>query len=111
MKTAVKLILAAVVLGLVFPAPALAADPDPQTAALYKSKCAACHGVDGKATAMGKKLNTRDFQDPEVVKMKDAELIDATTKGKGKMPGFGKSLKEEQIKSLVAFIRSLNAKK
>lgn len=111
MKTAVKLILVAVVLGIVFPSSALAGDPDPQTAALYKSKCAACHGVDGKATAMGKKLNTRDFQDPEVAKMKDAELTEATAKGKGKMPGFAKSLKEDQIKSLVAYVRSLSTKK
>lgn len=111
MKTAIKLILAAAVLGIVFPASALAADPDPQTLALYKSKCAACHGVDGKATAMGKKLNTRDFQDPEVVKMKDPEMIEVTAKGKGKMPGFAKSLKEDQIKSLVAYIRGLSAKK
>ncbi|MEO5936642.1 MAG: hypothetical protein ABIP81_05465, partial [Terriglobales bacterium] len=60
MKSALRALLVSslLLLGL----PALAQDPDPQFVALYKSKCAACHGVDGKATAIGKKMNTRDFQ-------------------------------------------------
>ena len=64
-------------------------------AALYKAKCAMCHGADGKATKAGTTLGAKDFQSPEIAKMKDAELIEATTKGKNKMPAFDKKLTED----------------
>ncbi len=87
---------------------AMAQEPDPQFATLYKSKCAACHGPDGKGdTVMGKKLIARDFNLPEIMKAKDQELIDITTKGKNKMPAFEKKLTDVQIKALVAYIRGL----
>jgi len=74
---------------------------------LYKSKCAACHGPDGSGSAMGKKLGAHDFQTADVQKMSDAELSSIITDGKNKMPAYGKSLKTEDIKGLVAYIRSL----
>jgi cytochrome c6 len=73
---------------------------------LYKSKCAACHGADGSGSAMGKKLGAHDFQTADVQKMSDAELTDVITNGKNKMPKYG-SLKAEDIKGLVAYIRTL----
>jgi cytochrome c553 len=77
-------------------------------AALYKSKCAACHGPDGAgATAMGKKLGAKDFRSPEVSKLSDAELFDITKKGKDKMPAYDKKLTDDQIKDLVKYIRNL----
>ena len=77
-------------------------------AALFKSKCAACHGPDGKgATAMGKKLGIKDLNSPEVSKMSDAELFDITKKGKNKMPAYDKKLTDDQIKDLVKYIRNL----
>lgn len=76
--------------------------------ALYKSKCAACHGPDGVgATTMGKKLAVRDFHSPDVTKMTDAELFDITKKGKNKMPAYDKKLTDDQIKDLIKFIRTL----
>ena len=78
------------------------------TAALYKAKCAACHGPDGKGdTAAGKKLGVRDFHAPEVAKMSDAELFDITKKGKEKMPPYDKKLTDDQIKQLIKYIREL----
>jgi cytochrome c6 len=74
---------------------------------LYKSKCAACHGPDGSGSEMGKKLGAHDFHTAEVQKMSDVELSDVITNGKNKMPAYGKSLKAEDIKGLVAYIRSL----
>jgi cytochrome c6 len=74
---------------------------------LYKSKCAACHGADGSGSVMGKKLGAHDFQTAEGQKMSDAELSDIITNGKNKMPVYGKSLKPEDIKGLVAYIRTL----
>lgn len=76
--------------------------------ALYKTKCQACHGPDGKGeTAAGKKLGAKDFHSPEVTKMSDAELFDVTKKGKDKMPSYDKKLTDDQIKALVKYIRTL----
>jgi mono/diheme cytochrome c family protein len=81
-------------------------------ASLYKTKCSACHGPDGKGdTPVGKKLGARDFASPEVQKETDEELIAIATKGKNKMPGYGTSLKDAQIKDLVLYIRDLAKKK
>jgi mono/diheme cytochrome c family protein len=83
----------------------LCAQNAPET--LYKSKCAACHGSDGSGSAMGKKLGAHDFQTAEVQKTSDAELSDIIANGKNKMPAYGKSLKVEDVKGLVAYIRTL----
>jgi len=78
----------------------------------YKAKCAACHATDGSGdTAVGKKLGTHDFRSPEVQKMSDAELSEILAKGKNKMPGYEKSLKPDEIKGLVTYIRSFAATK
>jgi cytochrome c6 len=79
---------------------------------LYKTKCAMCHGADGKGeTPMGKKLNVRDLSSPEVQKQTDAELTTIISKGKGKMPPFEGKLTAEQIGQVVAQIRELGKKK
>jgi mono/diheme cytochrome c family protein len=80
-------------------------------AALFKMKCAMCHGPDGAGkTPMGQKLNIRDLRSAEVQKQSDADLTHVIGQGKGKMPAFGKSLNEDQIKLLVAHIRELDKK-
>jgi cytochrome c6 len=77
-------------------------------AALYKSRCAACHGADGKGdTAAGKTNKIRDLGTADVQAQSDDELAGIIGNGKGKMPAYGKSLKPEQIKDLVAYIRTL----
>jgi mono/diheme cytochrome c family protein len=83
----------------VCPSSAVAQD----AAATFKSKCAVCHGPDGKGGRMG----TRDFASPEVKTETDAQLTDIITKGKGKMPSFTGKLSDADIKGLVAYIRSL----
>jgi cytochrome c6 len=80
-------------------------------AGVYKTKCAACHGADGKgATPAGKSMGARDFASAEVAKETDEQLTEVITKGQKKMPPFGNSLKEPQIKELVAYIRDLAKK-
>jgi mono/diheme cytochrome c family protein len=75
---------------------------------LYKAKCQACHGPDGKGdTAAGKKLGAKDFHSPEIAKMSDQELFDTTKNGKGKMPKYDGKLTDDQIKDLIKYIRSL----
>jgi mono/diheme cytochrome c family protein len=76
-------------------------------AALYKSKCQACHGADGKGSATGQKLGAKDFHTPEVQKQTDAELIKVTKEGKGKMPKYDGKLTDDQIAQLIKFIRVL----
>jgi cytochrome c6 len=76
--------------------------------ALYKTKCAGCHGADGKGqTSMGKANNIRDLSSADVQGQSDDAIGGIIGGGKGKMPGYSKSLKPEQIKDLVAFIRTL----
>jgi mono/diheme cytochrome c family protein len=80
-------------------------------AALYKTKCAACHGADGKGeTTIGKTNKMRDLASDDVQKQSDADLTAVITNGKNKMPAYGKSLKPEQVKDLVAHVRSLAKK-
>ena len=74
---------------------------------LYKSKCAACHGADGTASSMGKKMGAHDFSSADVQKMSDADLTDIIANGKDKMPKYGSSLKPDDIKGLVAYIRTM----
>ena len=80
-------------------------------AALFKAKCQSCHGADGKGeTPAGKAMKAGDFGSPDVQKMSDADLAALITNGKGKMPAF-KALSADQVKDLVAYVRSLGKKK
>lgn len=90
-------------------APAKADDAAAQ--ATYKAKCAMCHGPDGKGeTATGKTMKVKDFSSEEVQKMSDADLSAAISSGKGKMPAY-KTLTADQVKDLVAYIRTFGKKK
>jgi len=71
--------------------------------ATYKAKCAACHGADGKGKEA---MKTRDLASADVQNQSDADLSGIITNGKGKMPAY-KTLPPDQVKDLVAFIRSL----
>jgi mono/diheme cytochrome c family protein len=84
---------------------ALAAEAS--TAALYKSKCQSCHGADGKASTIGKKLGARDFQDPAVTSMSEDDLATITSTGKNKMPAYKGKLKDDQIKALAKYIKEM----
>ena len=89
----------------------LPARADNTAEATFKAKCAACHGPDGKGeTASGKAMKVRSFAAPDVVKKSDEDLGEAIAKGKGKMPAYAKSLNADQIKDLVAYIRTLAKK-
>jgi cytochrome c6 len=81
-------------------------------AALYKAKCASCHGADGSGgTAMGKTLKLRDLASADVQKQTDAELTTIITDGKNKMPAYKGKLTDDQIKQLVGIIRDMAKKK
>lgn len=87
-------------------APAILAADD--GGAVYKSKCAMCHGPSGQGdTPMGKTLKVKNLTSPDVQKQSDDDLTRTVTKGKGKMPPFANKLNEEQIKAVVGFVRTL----
>jgi cytochrome c6 len=93
-----------VVLAIALSSPLLAADGK----ALYESKCAMCHGKDGVAKPAGK--GSRNFNDPAFQKAATSESIEKiTAEGKGKMPAYRSKLKEEQIKSIAAHIKTLGS--
>ena len=97
-------VIAVSVLTLLISASAFAADG----AAVYKAKCASCHGADGAGqTAIGKKMNLRDLGSAEVQKQTDAELYAWTADGKGKMPAYKGKLSDAEIKALVAYMRTM----
>ena len=72
--------------------------------AMFKAKCAGCHGADGKGKEA---MKTTDLAAADVQKMSDADLGGIISNGKGgKMPAY-KTLTPEQLKDLVSYIRSL----
>jgi len=90
------------------------ANPAPDSAATtatFRTKCAMCHGQDGGGSEVGKSMNVPDLRSPAVQKLPDAQLAQVISDGKGGMPPFKSSLSEDQVHSLVTYIRSLQQKK
>jgi cytochrome c6 len=81
----------------------------PDGTALYKSKCAMCHGASGAGdTPMGKSLKVRDLRSADVQKQTDVELTKVISGGKGKMPA--QKLTTPEVAAVIAFVRTLKAK-
>ena len=78
---------------------------------LWASNCASCHGKDGKGqTMMGRKLAIKDLTDPKVQSsLSDADATKTIKQGDDskKMKGFADKLSDDDVKALVAYIRSL----
>ncbi|MDP1824470.1 MAG: cytochrome c [Archangium sp.] len=100
-----------------FALPCLAEAPDKKAARLWKAKCSACHGVDGRGqTETGRKLLLPDFTRPQWQAKTTDELIrDRVTNGlleerdgvKKEMPAFKDELQPEQLEAIIALIRKL----
>ena len=82
--------------------------------ALWDANCAQCHGKNGNAdTKMGKTLNAKDLTDAKV----QSEFTDAKAtqsikegvkqNGKTTMKAFGDKLSDDDVKALVAYVRTL----
>ena len=72
-------------------------------AALYKAKCAMCHGAD----AAGKPaMKAPSLISDEAKKLSDDDLAKAVTE-KAKHPPAVKSLPPDQVKLVVQYVRSL----
>jgi cytochrome c6 len=74
----------------------------------YKAKCAMCHSADGSgSTPAGKSMGAIPFSSPILIKASDADLIAATTNGKGKMPSYKSQLTQPQIAAVITYLRTL----
>jgi len=85
---------------------------DPKTN--WANNCAQCHGADGRAdTKMGNMLNARNLTDHKVQEAFSDEQATKAIKegvkqnGKTTMKAFGGKLTDDEIKALVAYVRSL----
>jgi cytochrome c553 len=83
---------------------------------LWDKQCAKCHGKDGKGqTAMGKKLNLKDYTDAKVqAEMKDEEMTKAIKEGVKDKDGNVKmkpaeGVSDDEIKALVAHVRKFKS--
>lgn len=76
---------------------------------LYSKNCASCHGRDGRAKTFKAKLNhARNISDPEwQERVSDERIFNSVMNGKGKMPAYGKKLSEQEIDTLVTYVRGL----
>jgi mono/diheme cytochrome c family protein len=85
------------------------ATPMEGAATSYVRNCASCHGRDGHAkTVKAKRNHARNLVDPEwQARVSDERIFNAIMNGKGKMPGYGKKLTEQQIDALVSYVRGL----
>jgi len=90
-----------------------AAAEEPKRSALWEANCTVCHGEDGRAqTEEGRKKKARNLADPRWQEsVSDDRLLRSITRGREDMPSFGRKLSEEQIKALIAEIRSFVPKK
>jgi mono/diheme cytochrome c family protein len=67
-----------------------------------------CHGADGLASGpAGKAMQVPAFNSPALAKATAAEMIAATTNGKGKMPAYAGKLTGAEIKDVVAYVKTL----
>jgi mono/diheme cytochrome c family protein len=82
-------------------APVLAAEDG---AALYKSKCAMCHGADGVAKKMAEP--SRNFNDPKFQgEMTKEAIAKVVAEGKGKMKPV--KLTPEQIDAVASHVKTM----
>jgi mono/diheme cytochrome c family protein len=69
----------------------------------FSTFCAGCHGFNGIAYY----VNSPSFALGERLHKSDSELQNSITYGKGVMPNWKEKLSQDQIRSIVAFIRTL----
>jgi kynurenine formamidase/cytochrome c5 len=80
------------------------ASTDEVAARLFGSNCAICHGRDGRGAV--RLPNLPDFSKTEFQDSRsESLLISSVANGRNSMPAFGEILSQNQIRSLVRFVR------
>lgn len=102
----------ALTLGGVLPGRAVSGEADytsvRSAAELYVKNCSSCHGRDGRATTFkGKLKHARNTDSEWQINVSDERIFNSIMNGKGKMPRYEKKLSEQEIDSLVAYVRGL----
>ena len=86
---------------------ALASDPGMRP---YNANCASCHGKDGKgATDRGKAKHLKDLTDPAVqASLTDEQITTIINDGSPNkaMKGYKGKITDDQIKAIVAYVRT-----
>ena len=75
---------------------------------LFKQNCVKCHGKDGAGNNYGQIIGATNLTDPEWhQRTDDTRIINSIKHGRGQMPASGEKLTEEQITSLMLYVRTL----
>jgi mono/diheme cytochrome c family protein len=89
----------------------------PETVALYDKHCASCHGKDGKGeTRMGRRAGVKDYTDAKVQEeVKDENAFKSIKEGMSRdgkelMMPFNDKLTDQQIKEVIAHLRTFAKK-
>jgi cytochrome c6 len=79
-------------------------------AVTYAKNCATCHGKDGRADTFKSRhrVHARDLTDARWQSdASDERILDSIRNGRGRMPAFKGKLTDEQITSLLSYVRDL----
>ncbi|HEX8151028.1 MAG TPA: cytochrome c [Pyrinomonadaceae bacterium] len=80
-----------------------------QTPALFKERCARCHGEDGRGqTVIGRMVDAPNFADENWwdEEKNERRFARSIAEGKGEMPAFGRKLTRPEIKALAAYVKT-----
>jgi cytochrome c553 len=101
--------LAAIFVSLILTGRSMAADAQ----ANWNKHCVKCHSKDGKGnTKMGRQAGVKDYTDPKVQEeMKDDKALKTVKagineKGKERMKAYAGDLTDDEIKALIAYMRT-----
>ncbi len=76
-------------------------------AAIFKSKCAMCHGATGTPSAgMAKTMGINPVSDPDRKGITEAQIETTVKDGKGKMKPIA-GLTDAQVKAVAAYFKTL----
>jgi mono/diheme cytochrome c family protein len=78
-------------------------------ARVFQRSCSGCHGADGRGVMrLGLTKPPRDLTNPEFhAQVTDEQLLRVIRVGKNQMPAFGGLMGDEDLKNVIAFIRTL----
>src|ERR1044072_6824090 len=75
---------------------------------LFNQKCIKCHGKDGAGSNYGAIVGATNLTDSEwQQRVDDKRLVNSIKHGRGQMPAFGEKITDDQIASLVMYVRTL----
>jgi cytochrome c6 len=77
----------------------------------FTAKCVMCHAEDGTGSQMGRTLKVPNLRSALIQKKSNVELTQVISQGKANMPAFGAALSDDEVKEVIAYVRTLASKK